>query len=356
MRTVDPDSLEAFAQVAIEECGAPAETAATVARSLVSSDLVGHSSHGVVRLPYYASQIEEGSLDPAALPTVEEAGLIHRIDGGGAFGQVTGRRAVELLTETTAEHGVGVVGIRNSGHLGRIGEWAEQVAEEGYLFASWVNLQGGAQRIAPPGTADRRLGTNPITFAVPSYGALPFDLLYDGATSQVAHGKIIERDGSGEQLPPEWTITETGEPVTHAAEFEDHIGALLPLGGTETGHKGFGLATMAELFASLVGGGPVSTEEEQGWAGNGAAFVAIDPTALSSREEMARKVSDLVRFLRSAEPIEPDDEVLLPGEPEHRIARERRAEGIPVEEAVIENLRKVAADHDVQGALPEALR
>lgn len=356
MQTVDSNRLEAFAQSTIEECGAPVEIAETVAESLVSADLVGHSSHGIVRLPYYASQIEEGSLDPTASPTVEEVGLFHQIDGEGAFGQVTGQRAVELLTETTAEYGVGVVGIHNSGHLGRIGEWADRVTEEGYLFASWVNLQGGAQRIAPPGTADRRLGTNPTTFAVPSYGALPFNLIYDGATSQVAHGKIIERDGSGERLPTDWTITETGEPVERAADFEDHVGALLPLGGTETGHKGFGLATLTELFAGIVGGGPVSTEEEQGWAGNGAAFVAIDPTIFSTPEEISAKVADLVQFLRSAEPIDSDGEVLLPGEPEYRTARKRRDKGIPVEEAVIDNLREVADDLNIRSALSETLQ
>lgn len=356
MRAVNPDSLEAFAQTAIEECGAPPEIAETVARSLVSSDLVGHSSHGVVRLPHYAGQIEDGALDPAAMPSVEEVGLFHQIDGGSAFGQVTGRRAVELLNETAAEHGVGVVGVRDSGHLGRIGEWADRVADEGYLFASWVNLQGGAQRIAPPGTADRRLGTNPITFAVPSFGALQFDLLYDGATSQVAHGKIIERDGSGERLPADWTISDSGDPVEYAAEFEDQIGALLPLGGTETGYKGFGLATMAELFAAIVGDGPVSTGESQDWAGNGAAFVAIDPAVFTTREAVAERVGELARYLRSAEPIEADEEVLLPGEPEHRTEQERRAEGIPVEDVVVDDLRTLAADLDVRGFLPETLR
>ncbi|MFC6614708.1 Ldh family oxidoreductase [Halopenitus salinus] len=356
MHTVSPDSLEAFAQVAIEGCGAPSGIAETVARSLVSADLVGHSSHGVVRLPYYAAQIDDGALDPSAMPELEEAGPFHRIDGGGAFGQVTGRRAVELVTETAAERGVGIVGVHDSGHLGRIGEWADIVTDEGYLFASWVNLHGGAQRIAPHGTADRRLGTNPITFGVPSFGALPFDPIYDAATSQIAHGKIIERDGSGERLPEDWTITETGEPVEYAADFENEVGALLPLGGIETGHKGFGLATMTELFAAIIGGGAVATEAEQNWAGNGAAFVAIDPTAFTTREAVAERVSGLARFLRSAEPIEEGGEVLLPGEPEYRTARDRRESGIPLEDAVVENLREIAEDLGVRASLPEPLR
>lgn len=356
MHTVNPDSLEAFARTTVESAGATPETADIVAQSLVSSDLVGHSSHGVVRLSYYVDQIATGSVNPTAMPAIENAGAFYQIDGSGAFGQVTGQQAVELLIETTNERGIGVVGVRNSGHLGRIGKWADSIADEGFLFASWVNLQGGAQRIAPPGTADRRLGTNPLTFAVPTFDTLPFNLLYDGATSQVAHGKIIERDGSEERLPEAWTIRNTGEPVEYAADFEDQIGALLPLGGLEAGHKGFGLATMAELFASIVGNGPVSTEESQEWVGNGAAVLAIDPTIFTPEEQISARIEALVEYLRSAEPIDDDGEVLLPGEPEYLTLQERRREGIPIEEAVVDNLETVAAKLDIQDALPKSFQ
>ena len=354
MVTVDADELEHFTRRTIETYGADAGTAATVARSLVLSDLVGHTSHGTVRLAYYADLADEGAFDPTATPTVETAGPFSQVVGGAAFGQLTARRAVESLIETTRERGAGVVGVRDSGHLGRIGEWAERVTDEGFLFASWVNLQGGSQRTAPPGTADRRLGTNPITFGVPAFDALPFDLVYDAATSQVAHGKIIERDGSGDRLPEAWTVTESGDPVERAVDFEDGVGALLPLGGRAAGYKGFNLATMAELFAAIVGDGPVSTEDRQDWIGNGAAFVAIDPSLFTTREEVAARVEALAEYLRSAEPIEGGDEILLPGEPEHRTARRRREEGIPVKDAVVERLQSLALDRDIGGALPPA--
>lgn len=356
MTTTDGDALESFATRAVEAYGAPPEIAGTVARSLVSSDLVGHSSHGVVRVPYYADQAAEESIDPEATPTIESAGPFHQITGGAAFGQITGRRAVESLIDTANERGVGIVGIRDSGHLGRIGEWAERVTEEGLLFMSWVNLQGGAQRIAPHGTADRRLGTNPITFGIPTFGVLPFDLIYDGATSQVAHGKIIERDGSGERLPEEWTVTESGDPVEYASDFEEGIGAMLPLGGRGTGYKGFNLAMMTELFASIVGDGPVSTTESQNWKGNGAAFIAIDPEMFTTRDQLSVRVQALSEYVRSAETIKEDDEVLLPGELEHRTAQKRRRDGIPVEEAVADGLRALAVDLDIEDELPPSLQ
>ncbi|QHS18121.1 Ldh family oxidoreductase [haloarchaeon 3A1-DGR] len=356
MPTVDPNELEELARRSIEGYGADPEIAATVAKSLVAADLVGHSSHGVVRVPYYADIVAEGGIDPTAEPTVESAGPFHQVVGGAAFGQLTGRQAIELLLETTEERGVGVVGIRDSGHLGRIGEWADRVTEEGYLFASWVNLQGGAQRIAPHGSADRRLGTNPLTFAVPTFDALPFDLLLDGATSQVAHGKIIEREGSGERLPEAWTITDSGGPVETAEDFENYVGALLPLGGRETGYKGFGLATIAELFAAIVGDGPVSTEPDQNWAGNGGAFIAIDPEQFTTREAIETRVTALAEHIRSADTIDDEDEIVLPGEPEYRTAHRHRQEGLPVEEAVADDLRQLAAELDIESSVPTALR
>ena len=355
MPTVAADALESFARDALVARGVPEDTAEAVAQSLVDADLVGHTSHGVVRVPWYADAVTTGEIEPDAEPTVEAAGPCHQVVGGAAFGQLVGRRAVETLVDAADERGIAAVGIRDSGHLGRIGEWAERVAAEGYLFASWLNLQGGAQRIAPHGTADRRLGTNPITFGVPAFGALPFDPVYDGATSQVAHGKVIERDGSGERLPPEWTITESGDPVERAADFEAGEGALLALGGRETGYKGFGLATMAELFAAILGDGPVATEPAQEWRGNGAAFLAIDPAVFTTPEAVARNVEDLAAHVRSADPID-DERVLLPGEKEHKTRERRLDEGVPVAETVAANLRELAAELGSDATLPDELQ
>lgn len=355
MPTVAADALESFARDALTARGVPGATASAVAESLVDADLAGHTSHGVVRVPWYADAVATGDVDPEAEPSVEPAGPCHRVVGGAAFGQLVGRRAVETLVDATAERGVAAVGIRDSGHLGRVGEWAERVAAEGYLFASWLNLQGGAQRIAPHGTADRRLGTNPITFGVPAFGALPFDPVYDGATSQVAHGKVIERDGSGERLPPEWTITDSGDPVERAADFEAGEGALLPLGGRETGYKGFGLATMAELFAAILGDGPVATEPEQAWQGNGAAFLAVDPAVFATPETVADRVEALAAHVRSADPID-GERVLLPGEKEHETRERRRERGVPVSETVAGNLRDLAEELGGDVRLPDGLQ
>ena len=360
MISVDVGDLETFARTSLQQFVDDEDDARAIAASLVGSDLAGHRSHGVLRVPSYANMVERGWLNPSAEPTLErESPTTARLDARRAFGQLVGRRAVELLTEKARAEGVATVGISDSGHLGRIGEWADAVASEGLCFAAFVNLEGGAQRIAPPGSADRRLGTNPVAFALPTFDALPFEIVLDMATSQVAHGKIIERDGSEKTLPESWTIETTGEPVDVAAAFEDGVGALLPVGGRDTGHKGYGLAVIAELFAATMGGGSVSTDPEQGWNGNAATFVAIDPERFTDRETMADNVTALRAHLRSADPTddyetdtnEPYD-VLLPGESEYRTARKYRRNGVPFPEQVLESLRTFAVERDIEDVLP----
>lgn len=240
-----------------------------------------------------------------------------------------GRELVKLLLAKGAD-GQGVVGVRNATHLGRIGEWAERVADEGLLFAAFVNTGGIAQTVAPPGSADRKLATNPIAFRIPTYGALPFSFVVDFATSQVAHGKITKRATSGEALPTAWTTTADGTPVRDAEAFEYGAGALLPLGGRASGHKGFGLAVVAKLFAGLLGDASVAGSEDPGGL-NAATFISIDPMAFTTETRAADRLETLVTHLRDADqhgdvPVGDaamGDELLLPGEVEKQMYREQ---------------------------------
>lgn len=225
--------------------------------SLVSADLRGHGSHGVIRLAStYRTMIEGGQLDPAATPrVVSEDGPSGLIDGERGFGQIAGRVAADVLLERVEANGVGVVGLGNASHLGRVGEFAERVAAEGLLFAAWVNTGRTASLVTPVGGLDRRLATNPIAFGVPSFGAVDFPIALDMATSQVAHGEITKRAIEGKNLPSGWAIGDVGDPLTDPETFEEGTGAMAPLGGSVAGHKGFGLAVVAELFAGICGDG-----------------------------------------------------------------------------------------------------
>jgi len=369
MTRVDPDALEAFTGALLEHEGASEVVAEQVAESLVLADLRGHTSHGVLRIPQYATMIKEDALDPDATPSVDvKDAATATIDGRFAFGQVVGRKAVDLLAEKATEHGAATVGMRSATHLGRMGEWAERAASEGLVFTSFVNAQGGGQVVAPAGSADRRYSTNPITVSIPTFDALEFDIILDMATSQIAHGKIQEADAAGRPLPKEWAISPEGNPVTDPSDLsnlgnEGASGALRPLGGTVSGYKGTGLAVVTELLAGIAGVAPVAGQQRPTWFCNAAAFVAFDPLRFTTQEHIAEAVAAFVAHLRSAEhrsdvPIgagAKGEHLLLPGEAEHLTTNERETEGIPLPGRAIDSLVSLAREHEITELLPDTL-
>lgn len=364
MPRIEPGALEAFAEELLVELGTPRDGAAAVAASLVSADLAGHGSHGVRRIASkYAREIDEGVIDPAAEPVVErDAGAWAVVDGREAWGQLVGRTAVDAAVERAAEHGVGVAGLKHTSHIGRVGEWTERAAEAGMAFAAFVCNPASAW-VAPAGSADRRFSTNPVSVGVPSFGALPFPLVVDVATSQVAHGKVKARAAAGEDLPEEWLVGPSGDPLTDAEAYRtEGEGALLPLGGRSAGYKGTGLAVVSELLAANVADGTVSGMDDVVW-GNHAAFFAADLAAFTTEERAAERAAAMAEHLRSAEAADgagPGDgakgeEVLLPGEAEHRARRARRESGIPLSSADAAALGDLARDAGVDD-VPAALR
>lgn len=364
MRTISLDELETFLQTLVAAVGAPDDIAATVTSSLVTADLRGHGSHGVLRITQYDEMISDGAIDPTARPTVIRAErATASIDGNRAFGYVSGREATAEAVARASEQGIAAVGIRNGTHLGRVGEWAERATGEGFCFMAFVNTGGGAKSVAPPGTVDERLATNPIAFGVPTYNSLPFPIIYDGATSQVANGKIRKRAVGNEQIPEEWAVMPDSEPLDAASDFFDGPGVLLPLGGKVTGYKGFGLAIVAELFAGLVGNSSVAGEADPKWYNNSAMFVAVDPNRFIDRTTLEHRINALVEHIRSAESA-PDlslstsasaNVYLLPGEPEYRNTRRQQNEGIELEDYVAQALIDLAVEYGIEARIPTAL-
>jgi len=364
MQRVSRDSLTEFAVKLLTDLDAPRPTAESVATSLVEADARGHSSHGVFRIPYYADMIEHGMIDVDASPTVaHKSGTTALVHGHSTFGQVVGRKAVDVASTVAHDHGVGIVGVRDASHLGRIGEWAEQTSTDGLLFAAFVNTQGGGFTVTAPGSADRLFATNPVALGVPTFDELPFPIVLDMATSQVAHGKIRERASKGETIPADWAIDETGDPVTDPVAFENGTGALLPLGGTSTGYKGFGLAVITELFAGIVSNGVVAGQRESDWPSNAAAFIAIDPTRFSSPKHIRAQVAAIADHVRTADysdqiptgPSSKGDQAVLPGEPEYERAQESTREGIALTSRIVTSLREFAIDRGLSESIPPEL-
>jgi uncharacterized oxidoreductase len=195
------------------ERGAPPAVAEQVAASLVRADLRGHESHGVVRLATaYGSMVEAEAVDPAATATVDTRdGATVAVDGRRAFGQHTGRVAVNSGVSTPT--------------------------------------------VTVPGSADRRLSTNPIAVGLPAFDARPFPVVLDVATSQVAHGKVTRRHVDGETMPADWTVTDDGEGVPGATAFEEGVGALLsgePEHRTATDRRADGVPVGDRTVAALA--------------------------------------------------------------------------------------------------------
>ena len=223
----------------------------TVARRLVDSNLVGHDSHGVIRVGKYLEWVRAGWLVPNGTPTVVfENDAIAIVDGDRGFGQVVGEFAGELGTRKAARTGIAMVGLRNCGHLGRVGDWAELAAAKGQVSLHFLNTSG-AQRVAPFGGSDRRLSTNPITIGIPIADSDP--VILDVTTSSVAEGKLFVAINKGEHVPPGWIIDKHGQPTTDPKDFYDG-GALLTVGA----HKGSGLSIVVDLLAGALSTGKSS--------------------------------------------------------------------------------------------------
>jgi len=368
MIRIQANALERLAEDLFQEVGVSDDIATKVATSIVAADLSGHNSHGVRQIPGYLRLIggEEAGyntvyeINPDADPIVtSENPSTATIDGRDAFGQIVGRKAVDLGIEKATKTGVAVVGLRDATHLGRIGEWSERAANSGMLFAAFVNGQGGGGDVAPPGSAQRRFSTNPISFGVPTFDALDFPIVLDMASAQVANGKISEREAKRESIPEEWTITESGGSVTDPTEFANGEGALLPLGGRVSGYKGFGLSMIAELFAGIMGRGVVEQQADV-TQGNAAMFLIVDPTRFLTQSEIEDRITSLAAYIRATEFSSElsagiaanGKDARLPGEAEHETAIERREFGIPLPIEDIHDLNEATVEHDVLESTP----
>lgn len=355
MPTVNSGPLEDWICDLLESVGASGDIAPIVARSLVSADLRGHSSHGVRLLPAYIERISTelngnvNRINPSARPRIEaQNGPRVLLDGEGAFGRVVGWDATDLAIRAANEHGLALVGIRDGNHLGRMGEWAEMAAREGLLFLAFVKAE--AELVSPAGSATRRLSTNPIAAGVPTFDALEFPIVLDMATSVAAGGKVLERAQTGRNLPERWVVDDEGDPMDDGTRFVNGEGALLPLGGTTAGHKGFGLAVVAELFGAIIGDGIVAGERKHIPYNNSVALFAVDPTWFTTEQAITDRIRTFSEYIRQAEPVPGmagtavEEGVLLPGEPEYRAEEANQQTGLQLSEETLADLDQCAVE------------
>ena len=330
MPTIPAPQLTAFATELLTKGGVGADEARLVAESLVTANLRGHDSHGVMRIPSYLDWVAKGDVVPGAPFTViKQSPTALVADGGWGFGQTQARRLTEEVIAKARASGSGVGTLIRCGHIGRLGEYCEQAAAAGLVSMIMVNTHGHARRVAPPGGKAPRLGTNPLAFGVPTDDG---PLVLDFGTSATAEGKVRVKKIAGQLCPDGWLIDAEGKPTNDPnALYANPPGTILPMGGPQA-YKGFGLALMVEVFAGAVSGGVTIRERPINQNGNCVFMLLVDPEHFGGQTHFAAEVTQLCAFVRGCPRVEGVDEIQLPGDPERRLLAERQANGIPLDE------------------------
>jgi uncharacterized oxidoreductase len=321
--------------------------AGTIARRLVDSNLVGHDSHGVLRVGKYLEWMRNGWVKANQTPTIVfESDAIGIVDGNRGFGQVVGEFAGRLGTQKAAQTGITMIGLRNCGHLGRVGDWAELAAAAGQVSLHFLNTSNG-MRVAPFGGSDRRLSTNPITIGIPVAGGDP--VILDMTTSMVAEGKLMVALNRGEQVPEGWIVDAQGRPTTDPKDFYAG-GALLTVGG----HKGSGLSIITDLLAGAIATGKSSDPSDQ-ILRNNMLSIYIAPDVYDAQGSVATEVARFLAWVKASPPMQSGVAVLLPGEIERKTRAERAAQGIPIDAKTHTDLLAAAASVGIAQGEAEAL-
>ena len=330
MPILTSDKLHALSHAVCAASGSAEREAALVADHLVEANLTGHDSHGVGLLPVYVEKVRAGQLMPNRhAELVSERGAVLVIEGNRGYGQVIGHEAMQLGGACAREHGVALLAIRNSFHLGRIGHYAEQCVRGGFASIHFVNVIDHAPLQAPYAGAEARFSTNPFCAALPGEDGTA--VVLDMATSKIAIGKARVAKNKGVPAPEDSLLDAEGRPTRDpGVMFREPRGALVAMGE----HKGSGLAIMCELLAGALTGGRTAqpAHPQTGGIINNMLSVLIDPAVFGDRHRLLEEIAALIAYVKSARPRAGFDEVLVPGEPERRRRAERLERGIEVDE------------------------
>ena len=347
MKTLEPARLTAFVTAVMQAGGSDAQEAQTIARRLVDANCVGHDSHGVIRVGKYLEWSREGWLRPNQKPSViVDTDALAIIDGNRGFGQVVGEFAAKLGIAKAAKTGIAMIGLRNCGHLGRVGDWAEMAAAEGQVSLHFLNTSG-AQRVAPFGGSDRRLSTNPISIGIPLDDADP--VILDVTTSMVAEGKLMVAMNKGERVPEGWIIDRDGAPTTDPKAFYDG-GALLTVGG----HKGSGLSIVTDLLAGAVSTGR-SSDPDDPVLRNNMLSIYIAPRVYAPDGWVTAEARRFVDWVKASPPMKAGEPVLAPGDVERRTREARTKNGVPLDDKTLADLVTAARSVGIDEAQAVAM-
>ncbi|MDD5729213.1 MAG: Ldh family oxidoreductase [Victivallales bacterium] len=343
------NELEAFIRDVFTGIGVPAADAAICAKVLIAADKRGIDSHGIGRLkPIYYDRIKIGIQNPVTeFELIREGPTTAVIDGHNGMGQVIACRAMQMAVDKAKKYGLGMTAVRNSTHYGIAGYYSLMAVENDMIGITGTNARPS---IAPTFGVENMLGTNPLTFAMPSDEDFPFFL--DCATSIAQRGKLEVYDRAGKDIPPGWVIGRDGKTRTDTHQILQDLvtgaAALTPLGGIGEdggGYKGYGYATVVEILsAALQQGAFLKGLLGYDADGNrcpyhlGHFFIAVDINAFIDPAEFKKITGDILRSLRNSQLAPGCERIYTPGEKEHLAWLARKDKGVPVNRALQEQL------------------
>lgn len=346
------DEMNRFMIDAFKGYGVPEEDAKICADVLLESDRRGIESHGCNRFkPIYIDRIIKGTLLPVTkLEVIKETPTTLVMDAHDGMGMVASYHMMEKLIEKAKAYGMAGGAIRNSTHYGIAGYWTNMAAKEGMVGITGTNARPS---IAPTFGVENMLGTNPLTFSLPTDEEFPFCI--DCATSIVQRGRIEYYAREGKPTPKGTVISENGDALTDSEEILCDLvkgtAALAPLGGIGeelAGYKGYGYATVVEILSAALSGGSfmkaltgVSSEGKPQMYHLGHFFFVVDTNAFMGEEEFRRIAGEICRNLRASKKAPGEERIYTAGEKEYEMWLFRKDRGVPVGEAVQKDLLAV---------------
>lgn len=350
-QTFQYDTLYNFTVDIFNKMGCPAEESESAAKVLLSADLRGVDSHGVARLSGYIRLWEANRVNAKPeIKVVHETPSTAVVDGDRGLGLVVAPFAMKIAIGKARNVGTGWVSVQNSNHYGIAAVHAMMALEQDMIGISMTNA---SPLVAPTFSTARMLGTNPICVAAPAGEQPPF--VMDLATTTAANGKLEILQRKNQEAPEGWVQDADGN-TTKDANILKKGGALLPLGGDRDhgSHKGYALGAMVDIFSALLSGANyapwvppfpayVPMPAKQPGKGIGHFFGAMRVDAFRPAAEFKRDMDDWINGFRTAATLPGYDKVLVPGDPEREMEQERRANGIPLLPAVVEDLQQLAS-------------
>jgi L-2-hydroxycarboxylate dehydrogenase (NAD+) len=339
----------------LEKAGIPREDAKIVADVLSQADKFGFDSHGVNRLKnIYLDRIKLGILNPVTkIEIVREGPTTAVVDGHNGMGQVIASTSMKLAIGKAKKFGMGMVAVRNSTHYGFAGYYPLMAVRENMIGITGTNARPA---IAPTFGVENMLGTNPLTFGIPSDEEFPF--LLDCATSIIQRGKVELYAREGKEMPQGWVIDESGESKTNSQEvLKDLIAgtaSLSPLGGigeVTAGYKGYGYATVVEILSAALQQGSFMRMLTGFSEGKpvpyplGHFFIAIDINAFTEVDSFKKTTGEILRELRASKKMPGHDRIFTAGEKEYETWMKRKDSGVTFNDKLLEEFRGLCGNY-----------